>query len=165
MLGLFTSIFSVILILLLPAMAAQPPKRKPAPRQYEREIFLTEERELKPPTLPHSTLSSRLSRRLSKAYRRTLRRAAGARRASTPSDVFAALFSPAPKRPRAATPRPVNPKTLESPIPLVVYSSPIALPFPKGPAPAVRPARKVRRLSMLPTVHEEEADAALCAGW
>ncbi|KAJ7151774.1 hypothetical protein C8R43DRAFT_1127409 [Mycena crocata] len=156
--GLFTSVFSVILILLLPAMAAPLPKRKPAPRPYEREIILTEEQELNPPTLPKSTLSSRVSR----AY---LRRAARARRATTPTEAVAALFYPTPKRPRAATPRPVNPKTLESPIPLVVYSSPILLPLPKGPAPAVRPARKVRRLSMLPTVHEEEADAALCPSW
>jgi hypothetical protein len=37
------SILAVLLILLLPAMAAEKPKSKPAPRPYERDIVLTEE--------------------------------------------------------------------------------------------------------------------------
>jgi hypothetical protein len=101
-----------------------------------------------------------------KAYRRTLRRASRAQRANTPHEALAALFAPTPKRVRAKTPAPVDPKTLAADIPLVVYSSPISLPLSKGPAPAVRPSRKVRRFTILPTVKEEEIlDDALCAGW
>jgi hypothetical protein len=37
------SILAVLLILLLPAMATEKPKSKPAPRPYERDIVLTEE--------------------------------------------------------------------------------------------------------------------------
>ncbi|KAJ7886325.1 hypothetical protein B0H13DRAFT_2666698 [Mycena leptocephala] len=164
--GLLTSILAVLLILLLPAMAAEKPKSKPAPRPYERDIVLTEEQERNPPRLPPpSTLSSRISRRMAKAYRRTLRRASRAQRANTPHEALAALFAPTPKRVRAKTPVPVDPKTLAADIPLVVYSSPISLPLSKGPAPAVRPSRKARKFTILPTVKEESLDDALCAGW
>ncbi|KAJ7028024.1 hypothetical protein C8F04DRAFT_1237815 [Mycena alexandri] len=161
--GLFSSLICVILILVLPAMATAPPKRKPAPRSYEREIILTDEQERNPPRLPSSTFSSRVSRRLSKVFRR----AASARRASNPREAFAAFFSPRPKRVHATKPVRVDPATLKSEVPLVVYSSPIALPFPKGPAPVVRPARPARRFTILPTLSEEGArlDEALCAGW
>ncbi|KAJ7028015.1 hypothetical protein C8F04DRAFT_1120756 [Mycena alexandri] len=165
--GLFSSLICVILILVLPAMATAPPKRKPAPRSYEREIILTDEQERNPPRLPSSTFSSRVSRRLSKVFRRTLRRAASARRANNPREAFAAFFTPRPKRVHAAKPARVDPATLKSEVPLVVYSSPTALPFPKGPAPVVRPARPARRFTILPTLSEEGArlDEALCAGW
>ncbi|KAF7350322.1 hypothetical protein MVEN_01336700 [Mycena venus] len=167
MTGVLASLVAVLLILLLPALAVPTPKRTPLRRPYEREIILTEEQEQNPPRLPLSpTLPSRLSRRMEKAYRRTLRRAACAERASTPSEALTTFFAPRPKLLRAATPVPVDPKTLASDIPLVVYSSPIALPLPKGPAPAVEPARKARRkLTVLPTVKEERLDDALCAGW
>ncbi|KAJ7727762.1 hypothetical protein B0H16DRAFT_1470815 [Mycena metata] len=167
LLGFITSIIAVILIHMLPAMAANPPKRKPAPRPYEREIFLTEEQELNPARLPPSstTITPRLSRRLTKTYRRTLRRAARARRASTPHEALAVFFARTPKRVCAKTPMRVDPKTLLSDISLFVYTSPIALPLPKGPAPVVRPARKQRRFTELPTVAEESVNDALCAGW
>jgi hypothetical protein len=103
---------------------------------------------------------------MAKAYRRTLRRVSRAQRANTPHETLAAFFAPTPKRVRARTPVPVDPKTLAADIPLVVYSSPISLPLSKGPAPAVRPSRKPRRFAILPTVVEEEIlDDALCAGW
>ncbi|KAJ7637257.1 hypothetical protein DFH06DRAFT_1138889 [Mycena polygramma] len=166
--GVLTSIICVVLIFLLPAFAAPKPKRVLALRPYERKIILSEEREQNPPRLPRSsTLTSRISRRVVKAYRRTLRRAARARRASTPHDALVAFFTPAPKRVRARRPAPVDPKTLAADIPRVVYSSPISLPLPKGPAPAVPPAQKARKFALLPTLKEEEeilADA-LCAGW
>ncbi|KAJ6571599.1 hypothetical protein B0H19DRAFT_1255559 [Mycena capillaripes] len=167
MTGLFTSFISVLLILLLPALAAPTPKRKPARRPYEREIILTEEQERNPPRLPPpSTSRSQFSRRIAKTYRRTLRRAASARAAGTLHEALATFFAPTPKRVRAKTPAHVHPKTLASDIPLVVYSSPISLPLPKGPAPAIRPPRKVRKFSVLPTVKEEEGlYDALCAGW
>ncbi|KAJ6529185.1 hypothetical protein DFH09DRAFT_1094141 [Mycena vulgaris] len=166
-LGVLMSIMSVLLILLLPAMAADTPKRKPAKRPYERDIIISNEQDRKPPTLRRSTPASRLSRRLAKAYRRTVRRVARARRAPTPTEALAVLFAPTPKRVRASTPAHVDPLTLTSEIPLVVYSSPIALPLPKGPAPVVRPAARARKLALLPTVEEEEesTDAVLCAGW
>ncbi|KAF7350346.1 hypothetical protein MVEN_01339300 [Mycena venus] len=168
MTGLLASVVAVLLILLLPALAVPTPKRTPARRPYEREIILTAEQEQNPPRLPpQPTLPSRLSRRMEKTYRRTLRRAARAERASTPSEALATFFAPRPKLLRATTPVPVDPKTLASvsDIPLVVYSSPIALPLPKGPAPIVRPARKARKLTVLPAVREEQEDEALCAGW
>ncbi|KAJ7633414.1 hypothetical protein DFH06DRAFT_1479654 [Mycena polygramma] len=131
--GLFTSIISVILIFLIPAFAAPKPKRVLALRPYEREIRLTEADEQSPPQLPpSSTFSSRLSRRVAKAYRRTLRRAARARRASTPREALAAFFAPKPKRVRVKAPAPVDPKTLASDVPRVVYSSPVALRPPSG---------------------------------
>ncbi|KAJ7637252.1 hypothetical protein DFH06DRAFT_1335930 [Mycena polygramma] len=156
--GVLTSIICVVLIFLLPAFAAPKPKRVLALRPYERKIVLSEEREQNPPRLPRSstTLTSRISRRVVKAYRRTLRRAARARRASTPRDALAAFFTPAPKRVRARRPAPVDPTTLASDIPRVVYSSLISLPLPKGPAPTVRPARKARKFALLPTLKEEE---------
>ncbi|KAJ7487835.1 hypothetical protein FB451DRAFT_1553437 [Mycena latifolia] len=164
--GLFTSIISVILISILPAMAPEMPRRKLALRPYEREIVITSEQERNPPTLRRSTLKSRLSRRIAKAYRGTLRRFARARRTSSPTEALAVLFAPKPKRVRAATPVHIDPKTLVSDVPLVVYSSPIALPLRKGPAPAVRPACKANNLHALLTVKEEEpVDEALCAGW
>ncbi|KAJ7895713.1 hypothetical protein B0H13DRAFT_1885521 [Mycena leptocephala] len=127
--GLLTSILSVLLILFLPAMTTQTLKRKPAQRN--------------PPSPPPlSTISSRFSRRITKAYHRTVHRATRARRASTPGEALAAFFAPTPKRVRAKTPVTVDPKTLVSDIPLMVYSSPIALPLPMGRAPAVRPVRK-----------------------
>ncbi|KAJ7637275.1 hypothetical protein DFH06DRAFT_1433318 [Mycena polygramma] len=164
--GILTSIICVVLIFLLPAFAAPKPKRVLALRPYERKIVLSEEQEQNPPKLPRSsTLSFRISRRVAKVYRRTLRRAARARRASTPQEAFAAFFAPTPKRVRAKTPAPVDPKILAADIPRVVYSSPISLPLPKGPAPTVRPARKARKFALLPTVTEETLDDALCAGW
>ncbi|KAF8211166.1 hypothetical protein K438DRAFT_1806793 [Mycena galopus ATCC 62051] len=167
------SLLSVIFILLFPTMAAQTPRRMPARRPYEREIILTDEQERHPPRLSSPSTLSRVSRGVSKAYRRTLRRAARARRASSPNEALAALFKSTPKCARAKIPAPVDPKTLASEIPLVVYSSPIALPLPKGPAPAVLPPspRKVaRKFTPLPTVTEAEedfetVDGALCAGW
>lgn len=102
---------------------------------------------------------------LAKTYRRAARRAARARGASTPTEALSALLAPTPKRVSAVTPAPVNPKTLATYVSLVVYSSPIVLPLPKGPAPAVRPAGKVRKFTILPTVEEGSVDAALCPGW
>ncbi|KAJ6484405.1 hypothetical protein C8R47DRAFT_1131287 [Mycena vitilis] len=167
--GVLTSIICVVLIFLLPAFAAPKPKRVLALRPYERKIVLSEEQEQNPPQLPRpSTLASRISRRVAKAYRRTLRRAARARRASSPRDALAAFFTPVPKRVRAQRPVPVDPKTLAADIPRVVYSSPVSLPLPKGPAPAVRPAQKARKFALLPTLKEEEEEIladALCAGW
>ncbi|KAJ7686238.1 hypothetical protein B0H17DRAFT_1181291 [Mycena rosella] len=164
--GIFASIMAVLVIFFLPEMAAETPRRVPAPQPYERKITMSEEQERNPPKLRKSTPASRLSRRVAKAYRRTLRRVVRARRASTPSEALAVLFAPTTKRPRASTPAPVDPSTLVTDVPIIVYSSPIALPLPKGPAPAVRPARKVRRVAVLPTVREEEAlDDALCPGW
>ncbi|KAJ6590685.1 hypothetical protein DFH09DRAFT_1074283 [Mycena vulgaris] len=164
-LGLLTSIMAVVLIAILPDMAAETPKRKPAQRPYERDILLTDEQERNPPKLSQSTSTSRLSRRVAKAYRRTLRRVARARRANTPTEALAVLFAPTPKRVLASIPAHVDPKTLTSAIPLTVYSSSIALPLQKGPAPTVRPARKAPKFTLLPTVKEESTAAALCAGW
>ncbi|KAJ7487891.1 hypothetical protein FB451DRAFT_1553477 [Mycena latifolia] len=164
--GLLTSIMAVIMISILSAMAPETPKRKPTSRPYEREVIITAEQERNPPTLRRSTRTSRLSRRLAKAYRRTLRRSARARRTNTPTEALAVLFAPTPKRVRASTPVHVDPKTLASEVPLVVYSSPIALPLPKGPAPAVRPARKLGKLPALLAVKQDEImDGALCPGW
>ncbi|KAJ7601812.1 hypothetical protein B0H17DRAFT_1222990 [Mycena rosella] len=157
------SIMAVLVIFLLPEMTAETPSRVPVTGSYERRIVLTEDQERNPPKLRMSTPASRLSRRVAKAYRRTVRRVARARRASTPNEALAVLFAPTPKRPRAPTPAPVDPSTL---VTEAVYPSPIALPLPKGPAPAVRPARRVRRVAVLPMVREEEAlDDALCDGW
>ncbi|KAJ7752478.1 hypothetical protein DFH07DRAFT_825491 [Mycena maculata] len=159
LLGFFTSLVSVLLITLLPSMAAETPKRTLAIRPYECKIILTEEQEGNPPTAPKATP------RLTKAYRRTLRRATRARGASTPTEALAVLFAPIPKHVRAFTPVPVDPKTLATDVPLIIYSSPVALPLPKGPAPAIRPARKAHKFAVLPTMQEEELDAALCPGW
>ncbi|KAJ6590718.1 hypothetical protein DFH09DRAFT_1074310 [Mycena vulgaris] len=166
-LGVFTSIMSVLLILILPAMAADTPKRKPAKRPYERDITISDEQERNPPQLRRSTTTSRLSRRVTKTYRRTVRRVARARRAPTHTKALAVLFTPTPKRVRASPPVHVDPQNLTSEIPLFVYSSPIALPLAKGPAPTVRPAYRARKFALLPTLKEEEesTDAALCAGW
>ncbi|KAJ7509413.1 hypothetical protein B0H11DRAFT_1959583 [Mycena galericulata] len=150
----------VVLIMLLPTMAAEKPRRKIAQRPYQREIVLTDEQERNPPTPPKPTA------RLTKAYRRAVRRAARARHTNTPTEALAVLFEPTPKRARAVTPKPVDPMTLAGEIPLVVYSSPIALPLPKGPAPMVRSAPKASKFAVLPTVKEDiEMDAALCLGW
>ncbi|KAJ6590697.1 hypothetical protein DFH09DRAFT_1423652 [Mycena vulgaris] len=157
-LGLLTSIMAVILISILPDMGAETPKRKPAQRPCERDILLTDEQERNPPKLSRSTLTSQLSRR-------TLRRVARARRATTSTEALAVLFAPMPKRVRASIPAHVDPKTLTSEIPLTVYSSPIVLPLQKGPAPTVRPARKAPKFTLLATVKEESTDAALCSGW
>ncbi|KAJ6571617.1 hypothetical protein B0H19DRAFT_1255578 [Mycena capillaripes] len=106
------------------------------------------------------------SRRIAKTYCRTLRRAARARDAGALHEALTTFFAPTPKRVRATAPVPVDPKTLTSDIPLMVYSSPIALPLPKGPAPAVRPARTQRKFTILPTLKEEEGlEDTLCAGW
>ncbi|KAJ7695345.1 hypothetical protein B0H17DRAFT_1198587 [Mycena rosella] len=165
--GIFASLMALLVILLLqPEMAAETPRRVPAPRPYERKITISEEQKCNPPKLHKSTPGSRIPRRVAKAYRRTLRRVARARRASTPSEAFAVLSAPTPKRPRAPTPAPVDPSTLVTEVLIMVYSSPIALPLPKGPAPAIHPARKAHRVAVLPTVREEEAlDDALCDGW
>ncbi|KAJ7752456.1 hypothetical protein DFH07DRAFT_960549 [Mycena maculata] len=159
LLGLFKSLMSVLFIMLLPTMAAEKPKRTLTLRPYQCKIVLTEEQERNPPTAPKPVP------RLTKAYRRSFRRAARAKAADTPIGALAALFAPVPERVRAIIPTPVDPKTLTIDVPLVVYSSPIALPLPKGPAPVVRPARQARRFSVLPTVREEKLDAALCPGW
>ncbi|KAJ7752450.1 hypothetical protein DFH07DRAFT_1061680 [Mycena maculata] len=159
LLGLLKSLMSVLLIMILPTMTAKKPKRTLALRSYQRKIILTKEQECNPPTAPQSVP------RLTKAYPRSLRRAARAKATNTPTETLVALFAPGPKRVRAVIPTPVDPKTLTTDVPLVVYSSPIALPLPKGPAPAVRPARKARRFSVLPTVHEEKLNAALCPDW
>ncbi|KAJ7460112.1 hypothetical protein B0H11DRAFT_2316322 [Mycena galericulata] len=161
LLGLLTSLMYVVLIMLLPTMAAEKPRRKLAMRPYQREIVLTDEQERNPPTPPKPIA------RLTKAYRRAARRVARARQANSPTEALAVLFAPTPKRVRAVTPTPVDPKALASEIPLVVYSSPIALPLPKGPAPTIRPPQKVRRFTVLPTLKEEEIEiaAALCPGW
>ncbi|KAJ7695367.1 hypothetical protein B0H17DRAFT_1198606 [Mycena rosella] len=166
MIGVLTSILAVVWILLFPAMAAGTPKRIPAPRPYERNIIISEEQELNPPKLRQRTTASRISRRVAKTYRRTLRRVARARRTSTTAEALVTLFAPVPKRVRAATPGVVDPKTLVSEVPFVVYSSPISLPLPKGPAPVVRPARNMGTFSVLPMLKEEETVYdALCAGW
>ncbi|KAJ7831235.1 hypothetical protein B0H14DRAFT_3713939 [Mycena olivaceomarginata] len=53
------SLMAVIIILLLPAMTPQPPKRVLALRSHERKIVLTEDQEQNPPRLPlPSTLPS-----------------------------------------------------------------------------------------------------------
>ncbi|KAJ7342828.1 hypothetical protein DFH08DRAFT_938186 [Mycena albidolilacea] len=164
--GVLASVLAVIILLLLPALTPKPPKRVLLLRPYEREIVLTEEQERNPPQLPpSSTLSSRFSHGLSKTYQRTIRRAARAQRTTTPQAALSTFFAPTPKRVRAEIPAPVGPKTLTTDIPCVVYYSPVALPLPKGPAPAVLPARRTRRLSVLPTVKEESVEGALCAGW
>ncbi|KAJ7861795.1 hypothetical protein B0H14DRAFT_2741316 [Mycena olivaceomarginata] len=161
------SVLAVIIFLLFPALTPKPPKRVLLLRPYEREIFLTEEQEQNPPQLPpQSTLSSRLSQGLSKTYQRTIRCAARAQRTTIPQASLSAFFAPTLKRVRAEIPAPVDPKTLTADIPRVVYYSPVALPLPKGPAPVVLPARRTRRLSMLPTVEEEASvESAVCAGW
>ncbi|KAJ7487877.1 hypothetical protein FB451DRAFT_1390853 [Mycena latifolia] len=116
-----------------------------------------------PPTLRRSTRTSRLSRRLAKAYPRTLRRFACAPRTNTPTEALAVLFAPKPKRVRASIPMHVGPNTLTTEVPLVVYSSSLTLPLSKGPAPAVRPARKAHFLSR--GKEEASMDAVLCTGW
>ncbi|KAJ7487820.1 hypothetical protein FB451DRAFT_1167304 [Mycena latifolia] len=142
------------------------PKRKLALRPYEREIVITVEHERNPPTLRRATRTSRFSRCIAKVYRRTLRRVARARRTSGPSEALAVLFTPKLKRVCAATPVHIDPQTLVSEVPLVVYSSPIALPLPKGPASTVQPARKARKSPLSRTMNEDEImDEALCAGW
>ncbi|KAJ7243150.1 hypothetical protein B0H12DRAFT_835954 [Mycena haematopus] len=170
--GLLASLLSVILILIFPAMAAKTPRRTPPRRPYERESILTNEQKQHAPRLLHLSTFSRLCLRISKAYRRTLRRAARARRASSPHEALTALFKPITKRVRARTPTPVNPTNLASDIPRVVYSSPIALPLPKGPAPVVLPPRSKQQrnssFTLMPTVTEEEGEilaGGLCTGW
>ncbi|KAJ7861788.1 hypothetical protein B0H14DRAFT_2741295 [Mycena olivaceomarginata] len=115
-----------------------------------------------PPSV-HAFLASLA--RIVKTYQCTIRRAARAQRKTIPQASLSAFFAPTPKRVRAEIPAPVDLKTLTADIPRVVYYSPVALPLPKGPAPAVLPARRTRRLSVLPTVKEESVEGALCAGW
>ncbi|KAK7019102.1 hypothetical protein R3P38DRAFT_3557521 [Favolaschia claudopus] len=172
--GLFASLMSIVVILLFPTMVAET-SRRPA---FEDEIIFNEEREQHPSHLPPSpAFASRIADSVTAAYRRTLRRATRARRASSPADAFTAFFKPTPKRVRFnlpvrfALPVPVEPKpeTLAIDTPIVVTSSPIALSLPKGSAPAIRPARKPRSQfsrSPLPTVKEGEVlDVALCRRW
>ncbi|KAJ7342819.1 hypothetical protein DFH08DRAFT_938182 [Mycena albidolilacea] len=165
--GVLTSVLAVIILLPLPALTPKPPKRVLLLRPYEREIVLTEEQEQNPPQLPPpSTLSSRLSHGLSKTYQRAIRCTARAQRTTIPQASLSAFFAPTPKHARAQIPALLEPKTLAADIPRVMYYSPIALPLPKGPAPVVLPARRTRRLSMLPMVEEEAGvESAVCAGW
>ncbi|KAJ7190691.1 hypothetical protein GGX14DRAFT_482665 [Mycena pura] len=72
-LGFLTSIVCVTMIFLLPALSAPAPKRKPAPRYYEREIVLTEKQERNPPRLPRSGVLAPISRRLAKRTPKHLR--------------------------------------------------------------------------------------------
>ncbi|KAK7046602.1 hypothetical protein R3P38DRAFT_3257928 [Favolaschia claudopus] len=170
--GLFASLMSIVVILLFPTMVAET-SRRPA---FEDEIIFNEEQEQHLSHLPPSSLfASRIADSVTAAYRRTLRRATRARRASSPADAFTAFFKPTPKRVRFnlpvrfALPAPVDLKTLVIDTPIVVTTSPIVLSLPKGSAPAVRPARKMRSKfsrSPLPTVKEGEVlDVALCRGW
>ncbi|KAJ7096653.1 hypothetical protein B0H15DRAFT_825916 [Mycena belliarum] len=154
-LGIFMSIMALIRSSIFPAGAAQMPKCIPAQRPYERQILLTPEQELNPPSLPRSRDDSRrtttLSHHIATAYRRTLRHVSRTRGSSS-AEVFTG-------------PVHVDPKTLVSEVPLTVEYSPIALPLPKGPAPAVRPARKASKPSALGRVEEESTASVLCAGW
>ncbi|KAJ7433132.1 hypothetical protein B0H11DRAFT_1939783 [Mycena galericulata] len=105
------------------------------PRYTRRPVVLTEEQVLNPPTLPPLTPV--------KACRKALLRAATrvnliSRKASLP------------------LPAPIDPKSLSvADVPATVYTSKIALPPRRGPAPAISaPPRK--RYSL---------DPALCPGW
>ncbi|KAJ7342766.1 hypothetical protein DFH08DRAFT_1011129 [Mycena albidolilacea] len=159
--GVLTSVRAVIILLLLPALTPKPPKRVLLLQPYEREIVLAEEQEQNPPQLPPpSTLSLASLARIIKDV------PARHSRTTIPQASLSAFFAPTPKHARAQIPALVEPKTLAADIPRVVYYSPIALPLPKGPAPVVLPARRTRRLSMLPTVEEEAGvESAVCAGW
>ncbi|KAK7046604.1 hypothetical protein R3P38DRAFT_2506648 [Favolaschia claudopus] len=164
--GLFASLMSVVVILLFPTMVAEASTRVSLRPASEREIIFNEKQD--------NSFTSRIADGIIAAYRRTLRRASRARRASSPGEVVTVFFNPTPKRVRFdlpvrfALPIPVDPKALVIDTPIVVYSSPVALPLPKGLAPAVRPARKPRNgfAVLLPTVKEGEVlDVALCEGW
>ncbi|KAK7046603.1 hypothetical protein R3P38DRAFT_2607538 [Favolaschia claudopus] len=164
--GFFVSVMSILLaFLIFPTMTAPAPKRAPS----QREIVVTEEQEKNPPRLPAPPpVTSRLRDSITSAYRRTIRRASRARRASTPGEAFTVFFNSTSKRVRFDVPIHVDPKTLVIDTPIVVYTSPIALPLPKGPAPAVKPVCKLRSRyhRRLTTVKEGEVlDAALCDGW
>ncbi|KAJ7627512.1 hypothetical protein DFH06DRAFT_1227360 [Mycena polygramma] len=134
-----------VFTLRLPALVAT--KNEPDPHPYEREIALTEEQEENPPRLPPQSV--------------------GAWRSGAPRSPLTALFSRTPKNASTKFPPPVDPKTLASDVPLVVDSSPIAVPLPKGPAPTVRPAPKPHKFAVLPRSagKEKTLNAALCAGW
>ncbi|KAJ6626167.1 hypothetical protein B0H10DRAFT_2211359 [Mycena sp. CBHHK59/15] len=104
------------------------------PCYTRRPIILTPEQELNPPTLPHMT-ALKVIRRATKCL--SLR-----------------------KRAHRSLPAPVDPKSLSTAdIPVTVYTSPIALPLPKGSAPKIcGPSRK--RFSLTKSL-----DPALCPRW
>ncbi|KAK7019101.1 hypothetical protein R3P38DRAFT_3200392 [Favolaschia claudopus] len=159
--GLFASLMSIVVILLFPTMVAET-SRRPA---FEDEIIFNEERD--------NSFSSRIADSIITAYRRTVRRASRARRATSPGEAVTVFLNPSTKRVRFdlpvrfALPISVDSKPLVIDTPIVVYSSPIALPLSQGPTSAVRPPRKPRSgfVVLLPTVKEGEVLDARCAGW
>ncbi|KAJ6563299.1 hypothetical protein DFH09DRAFT_1278953 [Mycena vulgaris] len=106
------------------------------PRYTRRSVILSEAQELNPPALPPLTPV--------KVYRDALFRTAR-------------TLVLRPRRASAPLPRPTDLKSLSTAaLPVTVYTSPIALPLPKGSAPPVASGLHRRASSM---------DPALCPGW
>ncbi|KAJ7719340.1 hypothetical protein DFH07DRAFT_972956 [Mycena maculata] len=122
----------------VPYICDEAPCEEPeaeTPRYRRRSVVLTETQQLNLPTLPRLTPV--------RACRTALRRVANA------------FVLPA-RRPFTPLPLPIDPKSLSTAeIPVTVYTSPIALPIPNGPAPTVSTTSRRRSLP----------DPALCPGW
>ncbi|KAJ7634940.1 hypothetical protein FB45DRAFT_910322, partial [Roridomyces roridus] len=151
--GLLFSLVCVLLIRLFPRLAPKHPGRELVLRRHnEREIIISEEQLLHPPSPPKLRRTKRIAR---------VANAILPRRASSSKVV------------RLPVPTPVDITTLSSSdVSCFVDSPPDVRPLPKGPAPQVRPhtvrasRRKPRWCNMLPTVKEGEVlDPALCPGW
>ncbi|KAJ7463266.1 hypothetical protein FB451DRAFT_1403909 [Mycena latifolia] len=129
-------ILATMLALALPHdVAEESEDQRPfnTPRYTRRPVILSEEQKRNPPTLPPLTST--------KIYHRALVRTAR-------------TLVARPRRASARLPRPIDPKSLSTTaIPATVYSSPIALPLPKGPAPPVSHRRSCA------------LDPAVCPGW
>ncbi|KAJ7247070.1 hypothetical protein C8J57DRAFT_1475968, partial [Mycena rebaudengoi] len=129
---------SAEIIAVLPVVVTLPTPQLGATYVWK-PVVLTEDQELNPPALPPVTLRS--------ACKAQIRRISFSKRRSSPP------------------PRPIDPKSLETAdIPATVYTSPIALPLPKGPAPAPIVAPKRRRWS-LSGPSSAELHPTLCPGW
>ncbi|KAJ7476691.1 hypothetical protein FB451DRAFT_1173555 [Mycena latifolia] len=110
-------ILATILALALPHDDAEPWEGQRSPRYTRRPVILSEAQERNPPTLPPLTPT--------RIYRKALVHTGR-------------TFTARPRRAPALLPRPIDPKSLSTAaIPATVYTSPIALPLPKGPAPPV----------------------------
>ncbi|KAJ7288775.1 hypothetical protein C8J57DRAFT_1707112 [Mycena rebaudengoi] len=136
-----TQIASMHVITLEPKSASDHEEK--CPRYTRKLVILTEEQERNPPTLPPITLR--------KACTTILRRTAAK-----------LLLLPTSRRNSipAPHPEPVHPQTLSTAgIPVSVYTSPIALPLPRGPAPPISTDHISRKR------RSRELDPAVCPGW
>ncbi|KAJ7249916.1 hypothetical protein C8J57DRAFT_1475089 [Mycena rebaudengoi] len=127
---------SAHIIYVHPIPVSPVPTAKLAPTFIKKEVVLTEEQEKNPPALPPITLRETCGTHMHKLR---------------------------VKRRRSPKPTPVDPKSLApADVEVTVYTSPIALPLPKGPAPCVAPERRRWSLS---NRSQYERDPALCPGW